>query len=208
MLDEGVDVNAVDIYGTVLAVAAFKGDTEFVSLLLERGADVNVSDEYGTALAAAAHNGKIDTVSLLLDREADVNKEGGRYGTALAVAVYKEATKIVSLLLDRGADVNIVSGGYWTICGAVKNREDLLNKRQYLPSPISANWHHRSPPLLLPEDFGEEGGMTVLAQAAYARAPDTVSLLLDRGADVNMVGGKYGTALVAASDRYLVAAKY
>ena len=40
---------------------------------------------------------------------------------------------------------------------------------------------------------------TILASAAYRGADNIISLLLDRGADINMVDIKYGTALAAAA---------
>ena len=43
---------------------------------------------------------------------------------------------------------------------------------------------------------GEYG--TPLGAAAYFGKEAMVSLLLDRGADINVVGGQYGTALCAA----------
>ena len=42
-------------------------------------------------------------------------------------------------------------------------------------------------------------GLHYLAAAAFNGLTGIVSLLLDRGADVNMVGGEYGTALAAAA---------
>ena len=75
-LAEGVDVNASNktALGTALVAAAYSGEKEIVSLLLERGADINiVGGEYGTALGAAAYSGEKEVVSLkLLERGADI----------------------------------------------------------------------------------------------------------------------------------------
>ena len=54
-------------------------------------------------------------------------------------------------------------------------------------------------PCARPRSRCQHSGWTALAAAAYQKKMDIVSLLLDRGADVNMVDGKYGTALAAAA---------
>ena len=56
-------------------MAALKGHTETVKLLLENKADVNAcrTDDGATPLYIAAHKGHTETVKLLLENKADVN---------------------------------------------------------------------------------------------------------------------------------------
>lgn len=54
-----------------LRVAAAKGNTEVVEVLLKNGADINAQcGEYGNALQAAAANGNIEVVKVLLENGA------------------------------------------------------------------------------------------------------------------------------------------
>jgi len=170
--------------GTALSLAAFKGNRDMVSLLLDRKADINiVGGEYGTALGAAAYRGEENIVSLLLDKGAGINIAGGAYGTALGAAASRpENEGVVKLLLGRGADINIISGKYGTalVIAASRPRNEKIVR------------------LLLDEgaDINVLGGKygTALGAAAYFGQEATVSLLLARGADVIRVGGFYETA--------------
>jgi hypothetical protein len=72
-LDSGVTVDATWRYDqTALFIAAGRGHTDIVRLLLERGARADVKDSfYGmTALGAAAEKGSTEIVGMLLDRGA------------------------------------------------------------------------------------------------------------------------------------------
>lgn len=72
IIAKGADVNTPDSCGfTPLYIAAYKGHTEVVRMLLE--AQVNVDDGNITPLVAAAENGHSDVVKLLLDHGADLN---------------------------------------------------------------------------------------------------------------------------------------
>ena len=188
LLNRGADINLGGGENgprwTALAAAAYK-DSTTVSLLLDRGADIDlVGGEYGTALVTAAFFGSKDNISLLLDRGADINLEGGEYGTALTTAAFFGRTEVLSLLLDRGANINLVGGKFGTAL-------------------TTATFQKHLNAMLLLLDRGADpnvvGGRCGTA-LAVAWSPDAVSLLLKRGADVNLVvGGEYGTALAAAA---------
>ena len=201
--DHTIDINAVGGYDsasdvfrlntrTALGIAAFRGHTGVVALLLDRGADVNtVGGKYATALGMAAYWGYKEILTLLLDRGADINIVGGTYGTALGVAAYEGHKGIVTFLLDRGADVNTVGGMYGTALGVAACKGDegivaLLLDRGADVNVVSCT------------EYG-----TVLGVAAYWGKEGIVSLLLDRGADVNTVGGTYGTAMSVAAHQRL-----
>ena len=203
LLDRGADINMVFDYSkTALTAAAFHGNIDAVSLLLDRGADINmvVPGTYGSALVAAAvrSNTKIPLVSLLLDRGADINMVCGEYGAALIAAIVEDHstydTAMVSLLLDRGADVNIVvNNRYGTalLAAAVTGNQKMV-MGLLLDRGANVNM------------IGGEYGTALIAAAnsgnwADSISVDAVSLLLNRGADVNMVvDGEYGTALATA----------
>ncbi|KUI70485.1 Ankyrin repeat and KH domain-containing protein mask [Cytospora mali] len=77
LLDHGADINACDPLEDALQIAAAKGHTSMMKLLIEEGADADQqAGFYGTALQAAAYHGQQEAVGILLDTGADVNARG------------------------------------------------------------------------------------------------------------------------------------
>ena len=109
MLQSGVDVNAVDVYGdTALISAAGGGHLAVVGDLLVAGADIDTVNDAGhTALMNAAMKGRADVVELLLDEDADIAVETGAGETALTKAVQYGSRVVADILLVRGADPNV-----------------------------------------------------------------------------------------------------
>jgi len=161
-----------------------------VTLLLNYGANVNVAGgRHDTALAAAAYDGHEDILGLLIARGADVNAASStsQYGTALAAASWQGKTAVVPLLLGCGANPNIVSGDHGTALAAA-----------------SFNGHIDIVSILLGYpglDINAIGGQYGTALSAALSAPIDTSispctkLLLDHGADVNLVDCMYGSPL-------------
>lgn len=126
LLELGANVEAKQTRNgeTALMVAAIKGSTEIVRLLLEKGANPNAKDKFGNPVWHGAFVNLNETkedgityilhpknfregVELLLNYGADVNSQD-RYGqTGLNSASFRGQTEIVRLLLERGADINI-----------------------------------------------------------------------------------------------------
>lgn len=80
LLSAGADPNALAGYGPavdpVLRVAASRGYTEIVSLLLAHGARVDGAvDELATALYSSAGQGHLDIARLLVEAGADIHRE-------------------------------------------------------------------------------------------------------------------------------------
>ncbi len=91
-----------------LRLAATKGDTKKVTLLLEAGADVNRQSDITntTPLMEAAENDHTEIVKLLLAAGAHVNLQGKLKMTPLIWAAENGHIEIVKLLLAAGAHVN------------------------------------------------------------------------------------------------------
>src|SRR5918996_3567829 len=87
LINRGINVNELDVNKDApLIIAAYKGYTEIVKLLLKAGADVSVVDPgmKATALHAAACAGNAEVAKLLIEYKIDVNKQGPYNGyTAL-----------------------------------------------------------------------------------------------------------------------------
>nr|AAT94403.1 ankyrin protein kinase [Brassica napus] len=76
LLDDGIDVNSIDLDGrTALHIAACEGHVEVVKLLLTRKANIDARDRWGsTAAADAKYYGNMDVYNILKARGARVPK--------------------------------------------------------------------------------------------------------------------------------------
>jgi len=93
---------------TPLHIAAQRGDTRMVSVLLDLGADIEAKgyrDEC-TPLHLAAREGQVETVRLLLARGAELDSHDRFLATPLMDAAGAGQADMVELLLERGADIN------------------------------------------------------------------------------------------------------
>ena len=121
---------------TVLMAAAYSGDLDSVTWLVEQGAAVNARSEAGcTALNGAAVSGNAAIVKLLLDRGADPNVRYeepdsiGDFQTPLMNAAWHGHVECVELLLERGADVNVLGGPFGRsplLCAATTGSEETV----------------------------------------------------------------------------------
>ena len=104
--DNGINVNVAPYpscrgYGNALCIAASRGHTNIVRLLLERGADVNLEiNNHGYAIEDAAVGGHEEVVEMLLDRGANLDR-------ALVSAAGSGQVRLVRHLL--GKDVNLLT---------------------------------------------------------------------------------------------------
>jgi hypothetical protein len=175
LVESGADVHTG--FGDALSLlkaAVGQGKAEVLRFLIENDVKINQYNQKGeTPLMRAVNRGNREIVEILLDSGADINLIGGNYGTALGVAAFGGEEDIVQILLDRGADVNLVGGDYCTALGAATY-------------PRTQNY------------FGDE--LTSEERLAVSRKKqDIIRNLLERGAAVNVAGGKYGTALNIAA---------
>ncbi|KAL7931996.1 ankyrin repeat-containing domain protein [Trichoderma chlorosporum] len=176
-------------FDVALHNAAVGGRTAVVKFCLSKGANVNSeSESFGDVLQATAHEGHDAIVSILLDSGADINAQRGKFGTALQAAAYWGHLSVMKLLVSRGADVNAWSdeSGCALTSAASGSETDCL---QYLLD-VGAEINKGS---------GSSYG-TALHQALSVphKSKACLRLLLERGADVNAPGGKYGYPLQAA----------
>jgi Ankyrin repeats (3 copies) len=94
-----------------LHLAAAKGHSAILSLLLISGAHVNGLDSRArTALHYAGEAGQVDAVRLLLKYGADAKMVDVSGQSVLHVAVEAEREDVVRLLVEKGVDVNLGGG--------------------------------------------------------------------------------------------------
>jgi ankyrin repeat protein len=104
----GADINASDEFGgTALSIAAYRGNTELVRLLLDSGATFEIG-VFHTAIAQSNDNTEI--VQIFIDHGADLNQKAdtGNGHTALMFAAEFGHMEVGKLLLANGADINAV----------------------------------------------------------------------------------------------------
>ena len=110
LIEQGAEVSRADANGdSPLIMAAYKGYTEIVKLLLEAGADVAALDPgmKATALHAAAYAGHAEAARLLIAHGIDVNAQGPYNGyTALHDAIWQNNIEAARVVIESGADLS------------------------------------------------------------------------------------------------------
>ncbi len=126
LIQKGADVNELDANRDApLVIAAYKGYTEIVKLLLEAGADVTAGDPgmKATALHAAAYAGRTEAARLLIAYKIDIDKQGPYNGyTALHDAIWQNNIETAKALIEAGARLDIRSKDGQTPLDLAKSR--------------------------------------------------------------------------------------
>ena len=196
-IDLGASPSARDRIGnTGLLHAAGAGKRKTVQLLIEKGADVNHRNLAGsTALLRAATANRRSTVKALLQAGADPTIADKRRVTPLMAAAYNGNPAIAGLLLDAGADPQTVDAtgksamiyaaarGFAPVVKLIIERGGDVNQRagNDLTALIWAAGHSNDVPQ---KDAGA-----------------TLTLLIDRGAKLDLADNRGRTALMAAASR-------
>lgn len=205
LLDQGADINtACSGWGSALHVAARTGDLQMLKLLLQRGANFKrpldgSNDE--ECLLASAVNSDLECLRFLLDSGADINMvgTGKEEKTALYKAAEERCLGAFDLLLERDADVQRGGQGGYPLHGLARamegwfniDRTQVLSRMRRLikqgANVDARDGESRTALYLLCERGGEEALECI----------EAAQLLIDAGADVNAVGGEFGTPLQA-----------
>ncbi|WP_285766332.1 ankyrin repeat domain-containing protein [Peribacillus sp. SI8-4] len=162
-----------------LLQAAEKGDTETINSLIEDGADIDLQDSKGrTAIMIAAYHNDLKTAKILIAAGADVNIQDDMKNNPFLYAGAEGYLEILRATIDAGADPAMTNryGGTALIPasehGYVSVIKELLNQ-----TDIDINHVNNL-------------GWTALLEAIILNDGDeqqqTVQLLLDHGADVNI----------------------
>jgi ankyrin repeat protein len=184
LLEEGVDINAVDRWGkTAFGAACLRGHRDVMRVLIERGginihkaeeADDGTTGRY-TPVFRAAEAGYADIVDLLLDHGADSN-------VALWAAAGRGHKEVMQRVLFRGADPSTVLWDYTVLMKAVAHKQTEAVR---LLLDVGADLNAQVPTT----------GRTALMRAAEQNFSPVMALLLGRGADTSLRDSKGETAL-------------
>jgi ankyrin repeat protein len=204
---------STSFHGTALqAAAAVSGDQEaekIVKILLEADANPNAAGDGTPALCSAAWLGNLDICNLLLRYGADpniCNSHARDYSDPLSAATSMGEEAVVELLLDNGAEIS--EDALYSALGGLEDGPDerhkriteLFVRRGADLNPDRANHYDKPVMIALLNGWGDTAKLmigngvedltagNILQAAAIGGDTEIVTLLLDRGADIEAPG--------------------
>jgi len=166
-----------------LLYACANGYTEKALDAIYAGADVNARNKEGlTPLMISIKYGHAQIVIILIDMGADIEATNDSNDTVLTQACAYGQSEIAEILIDKGANINHKSNYGWTplifaAANMPKITKKLINKGADL-------------------DVMDSDGQTALIAACFASGNiETATMLVEAGADINIRGKNYGTAI-------------
>ncbi|WP_431833422.1 ankyrin repeat domain-containing protein [Cytobacillus oceanisediminis] len=178
-----------------LLQAAERRETETIKRLIEEGADINKKDSDGrTAAMIAAYNNDVETSKVLIKAGADVNIQDNMKNNPFLYAGAEGYVEILKLTIEAGADPAIMNryGGTALIPASEHGHIDAI-KELLTKTDIDVN-------------HVNDLGWTALLEAIILNdgnviQQQTVQLLIDGGADVNIPDGNNVTPLQHAREK-------
>lgn len=198
---------------TSLHLAAEKGNTECIALLLKSKANIDtLDDNLDTALLVAARAEKSEALKLLVEGGADVNCKTSEGLSALNEAAQRHtSTAVVQALLSGGADVEtcapegltpFLRAARWSNTNVLKVLSKVSNTKAADVKGSTAMhyvaWAGNLETAKLLVDDGadltarDKNGMLPLHQAANCSNLKVLEFILDQGTDIESPGNKAG----------------
>ncbi|RSM07682.1 hypothetical protein CDV31_008462 [Fusarium ambrosium] len=211
VLDAGADIDAKGwYYGmTALSLAAAKGHTDVVELLLQNNATTDFVDETGRkALAWAIEEGHDDIVALLVNQETDTGSTGTDKEGMTSETLFSAYPNVRSGSDEDRLGWAFEQGHVSVIKEILEQATDLEHRDETGRTPLvlaASEGHIELVKLLLDKDVEvdskDEEGRTPLSYAAENGHMDVVTLLLDNGADLHSEDDQEMTPLTVAALR-------
>ena len=207
LLAKKVDVNAPEADGTTaLHWAVRNDDPALVDRLIRAGANARAQNRYGiTPIALACENGSAPVVDRLLKAGVSANTTGPLGETALHLCARTGKPEAIRVLLANGATVDTIEdwrGQTPLMWAAAEGHGDAMKVLIEAGADVNA----RSSIIVWERQRTEEprdkwlppGGLTPLLFAARDGKVDSVRVLLDARADINLVDPDRHTPLILA----------
>src|SRR5688572_10970087 len=207
LLQKKVDVNGPEADGTTaLHWAVRNDDSALVDRLIRAGANTKAQNRYGmTPIALACENGSAPIVDRLLKAGVSANTTGPLGETALHLCARTGKPEAVRVLLAGGASVDTIEnwrGQTPLMWAAAEGHGEAMNVLIEAGADVNA----RSSIIVWERQRTEEprdkwlppGGLTPLLFSAREGKVTSVRVLLDAGADVNIVDPDRHTSLILA----------
>ncbi|KAJ7085253.1 ankyrin repeat-containing domain protein [Mycena epipterygia] len=209
-------------HGNALKAASAGGHKEVVQVLVDHGADLDTQGrEYDSGLQAASAHRHKEVFQVLLDNGANIqNEEGGSHNNAVQAASALGDQEVVQLLLHHGPDVNTLGSDHITALelASAKGNQEVVKvllenganmqgngmERALEAASLSGCW--RAVQLLANgPDFSQRGRAlnSSLLIASTNKHHGVVRILLNNGANINVLGGRAEREMYAAQVRSL-----
>ena len=192
LVNAGVDVNVSGgpDNSTPLINAAATLPVASLKTLVQRGrAFVNQVDQHGnSALNYSASVGDDECVKYLLGVGADLSHRDGDNGTALHAAAAQGSLACCRHLLDHRASPSVLADPYRSVIQAAASSGDAKTMKAILEADLQL-------------DINIQGGKhgTPLHAAAMQSDTQCLKMLLEKGANADVVIGEHGTVLQTAA---------
>jgi ankyrin repeat protein len=226
----GANPKVVNRYGLQpITLAATNGSAKVIDVLIAAGADPNTTTAEGEPVVmTAARTGKADALKALIARGANVNAREKWFGeTALMWAAAENHADAIRVLVEAGADINARStvldapvlefprsggpnsplprGGWTALMFAARDGGiDAARTLADLGADLNATALPQTDVPMKPEEIAaaqaKNIGTSALVFAIINVHYDLAAMLLDKGADPNVVDGAGMGALYAAVD--------
>jgi ankyrin repeat protein len=195
-IENPTNINAIDQSGlSALHYACETGNLEVVKDLIAKGANVNLPTihvDSTTPIYLAAQHGHLEIVKELCDHGATVNIHTMDGKTVLRAALNMGKHETVYYLISKGADVNAKGTNKETALLDVTHYGNLKRETGVIQALLDAKANVN--------DQDISGKTPLMWVASRDVSWDVINLLLNAGADVEILDGQGRTAYYYAKD--------